>query len=125
MNKHNVYSIPGTHYPAGRNTKVLIGPNAPVEAEGFVMGHVTIEKQGSVPCHHHPQEEVYLIVEGTGEIQIGDKVSKVKKGDYVYIKPHEKHSLKNTGEEEMIMIFCYAPKGVVEHWQQEKQGKLK
>ena len=28
-------------------------------------------------------------------------------------------TLRNSGTENMIMLFCYAPKGIVDHWQQE------
>ncbi|MDI3534344.1 MAG: hypothetical protein PWQ82_709 [Thermosediminibacterales bacterium] len=125
MKKYNVFDIKGTDFPAGRNTKVIVGPGAPVEAEGFVMGYVTIYPGGSVPLHSHEQEEVYLILKGNGEIRIKDKSLSVKKGDYVYISPHQEHHLMNNGKEDLVMIFCYAPKGVVEHWNQEKHGHLK
>ena len=38
----NVADVGGTEFPAGRRTRVLVGPDAPLEAERFVMGHVTI-----------------------------------------------------------------------------------
>jgi hypothetical protein len=25
----------------------------------------------------------------------------------------------------MIMMFCYAPKSIVDHWQEELEGKIK
>ncbi|NLZ54235.1 MAG: cupin domain-containing protein, partial [Thermoanaerobacteraceae bacterium] len=33
--------------------------------------------------------------------------------------------LENTSDENMIMVFCYAPKSIVDHWQEELEGKIK
>lgn len=74
MTVFQIDEVQGTRFPAGRHTRVIVGPGGPVEAQGFVMGHVTIFPGGSVPVHSHAQEEVYF-------------------------------------------MFCYAPKGIVDHWQ--------
>lgn len=42
MKVNNVYSVMGIDFPAGRYTRVLVGHGAPVEAQNFVMGHVSI-----------------------------------------------------------------------------------
>nr|WP_275941053.1 dimethylsulfonioproprionate lyase family protein [Tepidanaerobacter syntrophicus] len=101
----------------------MVGPGAPVEAEGFVMGYVTIFPQGSVPLHRHHQEEVYVILRGTGKMHVNDETADVKAGDYIYIDSDSTHLLENTSNEDMIMLFCYSPKGIVEHWQEELEGK--
>jgi mannose-6-phosphate isomerase-like protein (cupin superfamily) len=121
MTVHNLLNITGTEFPAGRRTRVLAGPGAPVEPNGFVLGHVTIYPGGEVPLHDHGQEEVYLIVSGRGVLALGDEDHPVKPGDYVYIKPGTPHNLRNTSAEDMVMVFCYAPKSIVDHWQQELQ----
>ena len=36
-----------------------------------------------------------------------------------------KHSLYNTGEEELHMMFVYAPGIVVDHWAKEQSGEIK
>ncbi|GLI51833.1 hypothetical protein TSYNTROOL_19190 [Tepidanaerobacter syntrophicus] len=123
MKINNIFDITGTKFPAGRLTRVMVGPGAPVEAEGFVMGYVTIFPQGSVPLHRHHQEEVYVILRGNGKIHVNDETADVKAGDYIYIDSDSTHLLENTSNEDMIMLFCYSPKGIVEHWQEELEGK--
>ena len=118
----NVVDIKGMEFPAGRLTRVIVGPNAPLEAEQFVMGHVTIYPGGSVPLHSHQQEEVYYIVAGAGSIAVDDETRNVKTGDCIYLKPLSNHMLNNTSTENMVMMFCYAPKTVAEHWAQEMKG---
>ena len=109
-------------FPAGRHTRVMVGPQAPLEAEKFVMGHVTIYPGGSVPLHSHQQEEVYYIVAGEGKITVDDESRNVQTGDCIYLKPQSNHMLRNTSTDNMVMMFCYAPKTVAEHWAQEMQG---
>lgn len=123
MKINNIFDITGTKFPAGRLTRIMAGPGAPVEAEGFVMGYVTIFPQGSVPLHRHHQEEVYVILRGTGKMHVNDETADVKAGDYIYIDSDSTHLLENTSNEDMIMLFCYSPKGIVEHWQEEFEGK--
>jgi quercetin dioxygenase-like cupin family protein len=69
---NNIDFVKGTDFPAGRHTRVLVGPGAQIEAQNFVMGHVTIYPGGCVPLHSHEQEEVYLILSGEGLICIND-----------------------------------------------------
>jgi mannose-6-phosphate isomerase-like protein (cupin superfamily) len=118
----NVADIAGMEFPAGRCTRVLVGPGAALEAEKFVMGHVTIYPGGSVPLHFHQQEEVYYIVAGSGRIQVNGESSDVQAGDCIYIRPQLEHVLTNTAEQNMIMMFCYSPKTVAAHWAQEMKG---
>ena len=122
MHITNVNDIVGMEFPAGRRTRVLVGPEAPLEAERFVMGHVTVYPGGSVPLHSHPQEEVYYIVAGQGSIVVDQEIRNVQAGDCIYLSPGSSHMLKNTSTENMIMMFCYAPKTVAEHWAQEMKG---
>ncbi|KPU44509.1 hypothetical protein OXPF_15920 [Oxobacter pfennigii] len=121
----NYLDIEGMEFPAGRRTRVVVGPNGALEAEHFVQGMVVIYPGGSVPLHDHAEEEVYFIVSGSGEMTVGEETVAVKEGDAVYITPTLPHLLKNTGKDDMKMMFTYAPKKIADHWEQEKQGHLK
>lgn len=125
MRINNIFDIKGTEFPAGRLTRVMVGPGASVEADGFVMGYATIHPTGSVPLHSHAQEEVYVILSGKGKMHVDDETSEVKPGDYIYINPNSTHLLENTCDETMIMLFCYSPKGIVEHWKEELRDEMK
>jgi quercetin dioxygenase-like cupin family protein len=117
--------VPGTVFPAGRRTRVLAGPGAPAEPDHFVMGHTTIFPGGEVPGHAHSQEEIYFIVSGQGIMEIDQERTDVGPGNYIAIRPEQWHSLSNNSDKELVMLFCYAPKGIVDHWQQELESKEK
>ena len=117
--------IEGRAYPARRRTQNLVGGASPIQAEKFSMGLVILEPGGGqVPWHNQEQEEVYLILEGAGEMCLGDERSDVHAGQAIYIPAGAFHQLTNTGQAPMKMIYCYGPAGDVAHWRQELNGTL-
>lgn len=114
----------GTEFPAGRRTRVVVGVDSPLQAQHFVQGIVMIHPGGAVPEHDHETEETYTILSGTGEMMVDGEIQAVKENDVIYMKPFVTHGLKNTGTEEMKMMFVYAPKMVAAHWDQETKGEL-
>ena len=121
----DLQQIAGRSYPARRHTQNLVGGASPIQAANFSMGHVTLEPNGGqVPWHNQLQEEIYFIVEGAGEMCLGEERRAVGAGQAVWIPPGVCHQLTNTGEKPMRMIYCYGPAGDVAHWRQELDGTL-
>ena len=117
--------IQGRTYPARRRTQNLVGGMSPIQATSFAMGNVTLEPNGGqVPWHNQEQEEVYFIVEGEGEMCLGEERRAVKAGQAAYIPSGVFHQLTNTGSTPMRMIYVYGPSGDVAHWRQELDGTL-
>ncbi len=117
--------IAGRFYPARRRTQNLVGGVAPIQAESFCAGMVTLEPRGGqVPWHNQKQEEVYVVLEGVGEMCLGDEVRELRAGMAVYIPPTVHHQLSNTGDQPLRMLYIYGPAGDVAHWRQELDGTL-
>ena len=89
------------------------------------MGNVTLEPNGGqVPWHNQEQEEIYFIVEGTGEMCLGEERTAVSTGQAVYIPPRRFPPADQHRRHAMRMIYCYGPAGDVAHWRQELDGTL-
>jgi mannose-6-phosphate isomerase-like protein (cupin superfamily) len=117
--------IAGRTYPARRRTQNLVGGASPIQATNFSLGHVTLEPNGGqVPWHNQEQEEIYFLVEGTGEMCLGEERTTLSTGQAVYIPSGVFHQLTNTGDAPLRMIYCYGPAGDVAHWRQELEGTL-
>ncbi|MDZ7288485.1 MAG: cupin domain-containing protein [candidate division KSB1 bacterium] len=117
--------ITGRVYPARRRTQNLVGGLSPIQAKYFCMGYVTLEANGGqVPWHNQEQEEIYFILEGTGEMCLGEERQIITSGQVVYIPPEVFHQLTNVGDRPLRMIYCYGPAGEVAHWRQELDGTL-
>ncbi len=125
MTVADIQQIAGRDYPARRRTRNLVGGASPIQANNFSMGYVVLEpKGGQVPWHNQEQEEVYFVVEGTGEMCLGDERRTLSGGQAVFIPPTVFHQLTNIGETPLVMIYCYGPAGDVAHWRQELAGTL-
>jgi mannose-6-phosphate isomerase-like protein (cupin superfamily) len=117
--------ITGRTYPARRRTQNLVGGASLIQASAFSLGHVTLEPNGGqVPWHNQDQEEIYLVLEGEGEMCLGDEKMSLGTGQTVYIPPRVFHQLTNMGSTPLRMIYCYGPAGDVAHWRQELDGTL-
>ena len=125
MTISDLAEVPGRRYPARRRTQNLAGGSAPIQAIHFSMGNVTLDPNGGqVPWHNQEQEEVYFVVEGTGEMCLGGERRTITGGQMVYIPGGVFHQLTNIGDTPLRMIYCYGPAGDVAHWRQELDGTL-
>jgi mannose-6-phosphate isomerase-like protein (cupin superfamily) len=118
-------TMEGRTFPARRRTRNLVGGASPIQASNFAMGLVILEPNGGqVPWHNQEQEEIYFILEGEGEVCLGEERRAISTGQAVYIPHRIFHQLTNTGSTPMKMIYCYGPAGDVAHWRQELEGTL-
>ncbi len=58
------------------------------------------------PHDHEDHEEVYYIINGTGQIRIGSETAKFRDGDVIYIPEKTMHSITNDGSE-MIEFLAF------------------
>ena len=65
----------------------------------FIDLHETELRAGEMPhaAHQHPHEEMTLMREGTLEVEIEGKKSRVGPGDVVYVASNEHHGWRNVG----------------------------
>ncbi len=121
----DLMQTPGRTYPARRLTQNIVGGTSPIQATIFAMGHVTLEPRGGqVSWHNQEQKEIYFIVEGRGEICLGEERQDIRTGQAVNIPSGVFHQITNTGDSPMRMIYVYGPAGDVAHWRQELEGTL-
>jgi mannose-6-phosphate isomerase-like protein (cupin superfamily) len=49
------------------------------------------------PAHHHAHEEVFLVREGTLEVTITGRASRLGPGSVAYVASNEEHGIRNPG----------------------------
>lgn len=79
----------------------------------FCMRVITIEPGAQVPLHNHPWEHQQFYHSGTGVIVRDGEEVPIGPGTVAYVAPEEKHHVKNTGDEPLIIV-CLIPKGIQE-----------
>lgn len=65
-----------------------------------------IIKPGQAPSYqyHFKRSEVWVVVQGEGELKINDEIQSVRKWDAIIVPVEAKHQIKNTGTEDLIFI---------------------
>ena len=101
---------------AGGGTGVLYGRYAftrdmpPMENPVREIGWLTLKPGDSIGFHKHEvNEDVYVIVSGTGVFKNDDgKEFEVKAGDITIARKGQSHGLSNTGKEDLVIISVIA-----------------
>ena len=71
---------------------------------------VFCEKGGVTAEHHHPrQDEVFLVLEGTGIIMVGEREVRVEPTSMVFVPANEKHSVVVDDDCRMTLVFFKGP----------------
>lgn len=87
--------------------------DAPTPALGDFECHITTLNPGESPHppHHHPEEELMVIKEGTLEALQGDKTNIVTSGGIIFEASNELHGLRNVGTSPATYyVFKIAPR---------------
>lgn len=61
------------------------------------------------PHAHCARDKVYVVLQGTGELTIGDETSRVEPGDTALAPADVVHSVRNPGPERLVMMVLMAP----------------
>jgi len=61
-------------------------------------------------AHSHPgQDKLYVVLEGDAEIQVGDETRQVSAGAAAFAPSGVMHSVRNSGENRLIVLAVLAP----------------
>lgn len=74
------------------------------------LAEARVPPGGITALHRHrASEELYSVLEGTGQMTLGDKRFAVAAGDTVCIPPGTPHRIENTGAGTLKILCCCAP----------------
>ena len=68
----------------------------------------TVEPGAETPVHYHDCEEVVVIMSGSGQLSINDKVIEFGPNSTLIIPPDIVHQLVNSGSEEIRLIASFS-----------------
>ena len=74
----------------------------------FVISSTTLHVGKSTKGHNHAgKEEVYLIISGTGKMDLDEKTIPIEGGDMVLIEDGVFHRVHNTGDIDLYMVCIF------------------
>jgi putative monooxygenase len=94
----------------GGEINVLISPSNVISTK-LIMGTATVPVGGKVLKHSHPYgDECFYVLSGIGSIDIeGYGVFQFEAGQAVLTPQGAFHSIENTGDEQIKVVFASAP----------------
>ena len=111
MQKHTIHEneVQAVQLP-GRAHKMIVGPNNFGPAEKMCFGVADFPPMKHAPGHvHESQEEILYILTGKGEFYFDGVPEEVEPGTCVYVPQGVTHSINNTGEEVLKVIYVFSP----------------
>ena len=78
-----------------------------VHGESTTLGWVTIQAGSKLPAHHHPHEQITLMLEGKMEMHIGDETIMLVPGVVKVIPSNTPHSA--TAHTDCVLIDVFSP----------------
>jgi quercetin dioxygenase-like cupin family protein len=93
-----------THESFGDNAVYFDGRTD--QLSGLTAGSLRLKPGMSPhPPHQHPEEEIMVVTEGTGEISVEGKVTKVAPGATMYCAAGKLHGIVNTGKSPLLFYY--------------------
>jgi quercetin dioxygenase-like cupin family protein len=92
-----------------RNFRVLVSPDVGCRQMTQFTGVIPT---GRAPLHAHPHEEAVYILAGTGRLWIEEEpVGQLRPGSVVFFPIGVRHTLENTGSEDLKVLGAFSPAG--------------
>jgi mannose-6-phosphate isomerase-like protein (cupin superfamily) len=90
--------------------EILAPRNAPLAIQKQSLAEATIAPGAATEAHYHPNtEEIYYILQGTGQMQISTTMQTVVSGDGIAIPAGAPHQIRNIGSETLVFLCCCVP----------------
>jgi len=81
-----------------------------LRAEEQSLAEATLAPGQATERHRHAaSEELYYLVEGSGEMEVDGERQRVRPGDGILIPPGAWHQIRNDGPGDLRFLCCCAP----------------
>jgi len=76
------------------------------ETDNLKMSYVSVFPGSEVPKHvHNNEEQTYIILDGEGEVTLGEEKFYITNGYAVFIPAGVDHSIRNIGKKELKYVY--------------------
>lgn len=111
MDEHTIHEseVEAVQLP-GRAHKMIVGPANFGPAKRMCFGVADFPPRQHAPAHmHSEQEEILYVLTGSGEFYFDGRPESVEPGTCIYIPPGVEHSINNTSDEVMKVVYVFSP----------------
>ena len=100
----------------GTHIKQIFSPSETDNSIRYSIAHCTINPGNSSKPHTMKTSGMYYIMQGNGNIHVGEEQKKVKQNDAIFVPSMSKQFLENNGEIQLMALCIVDPA-----WKQEDE----
>jgi len=101
-------AVPFTTADGSTIRELLAHRNSAIRNQSLAEARLAVG-QATTPHYHAVTEEIYYILTGTAALTLGTETQTVRPGDAIAIPPGLRHTIRNTGIEELVFLCTCAP----------------
>jgi mannose-6-phosphate isomerase-like protein (cupin superfamily) len=101
-------TVPFTTVDGSTIRELLAHRNSAIRKQSLAEARLAVGG-ATTPHHHAVTEEIYYILAGTAAMTLGEETRPVAAGDAIAIPPGIRHTIRNTGDEELVFLCTCAP----------------
>lgn len=104
------WEVEGVHVPPpyARTVKVFYAPDAH-NVDDLTFSFALIDPGGMTDEHTHDRPELIFVVSGRGVCICDGQPSEVQGDTILWVRPGERHQMKNTGSETLKLATVFVP----------------
>ena len=106
--------MPSNHITVAQGLARLPGSNGERYVELFQHGTLSVElyaPRGSDPQTPHTRDEVYVVVQGSGQFRNGDARHPFGPGDLLFVPAGVVHRFEDFTDDLAVWVIFYGPEG--------------
>jgi mannose-6-phosphate isomerase-like protein (cupin superfamily) len=93
----------------GTTIKQFFHPHNTLNGINYSIAQFTLEPQKKSKLHKLTSSEIYYILEGNGNLKIGNESIPVQKDDSVYVPPNSDQMIENKGDNDLRFLCIVEP----------------
>ena len=101
-------TVPFTTADGSTIRELLAHRNSAIRQQSLAEARLS-PGRATTPHYHKVTEEIYYILEGQAEMTLGEETRAVGPGDAIAIPPAQRHTIRNTGNVELVFLCTCAP----------------
>lgn len=102
----NLEDIDKIELPEGSWSRMVLNQET-ISGNKSSLGYSVFKPGTILTPVSHETEELAIVIAGTGELRLEDKVVTYGPGDAMFIPANTWHAVANTGDEDLIMVFTF------------------
>ena len=93
----------------GTKIKQYFHPHNTLNGINYSLAQFTLESGKKSKIHKIKSSEIYYVLEGSGNLTIGDESYFLQKDDSAYVPPNTKQFIENSGKEDLKFLCIVEP----------------